>query len=105
MTTPTMTICPTCGNSSDVEDFLDTHVCTPRLVEIKHLGDMANQRAYRVVARYADHETVTIFRGTPYGAYGVLLSWHDQWLRVEEPTRFGEMFDADWIRAFYGQGH
>ena len=99
--------CGVCQNGSPHEGtkiMIQTETIRPTLGEVRHVGTMADRRAYRVMVTYpGENGRVVAFNG-PATEYGPVVMLTETWpdgIHVADPSRFGP-FGPQWVRRFFG---
>lgn len=76
---------------------------TPVIHSIETRPGIAGESRILVTVEYDGVRHDVAFNGNTYGAPGpVVMLWGSAQEFVTEPGRFGERFNEDWVRRFYG---
>ena len=77
-----------------------------RIENITCTGAMADRVEYMATTTYLDDGSVSLTRfvgpttpGYPGPTFVMLEGW--DWIRVDDPARFGDDFGPDWIRQYF----
>lgn len=73
-------------------------------VKVANRGELADRRVLTGEATFKGSAEVqrATFAGPTSGIGNVMMLFGTDWVRVEAPERFGDTFNADWVRAFFG---
>ena len=90
------------GTLSATATWLITLARLAEVIDLKLEVGLAGQVSITVHTRWESGDMVTAFVGSRYGSPGpIIMIMGEAQIVVDAPERFGERFDAQWVRRFY----